>query len=69
MRLITDHQIKMAAGKQFSLAVMNRINTIDHCLVRRENTVRIVVILFFNQIGTGQIRQQVHKTSFCLRNN
>ena len=57
----------MPAGKQFPLLIFHRINAVHHGLVGRKNTVGIVIILLLHQVGTGQIRQHIHKTSFRLR--
>ena len=50
MCFITDHQIKMSAGKQFSLFVLNRIYTVYHGLISRKNTMSCIVIFLFAQI-------------------
>ena len=52
--LITDHQVKMAAGKDLPLPVIDRVNTVDHGLVRGKYAVGIVVVLLLHQIGAGQ---------------
>ena len=50
MGFITDYQIEMSAGKQFSLLILYRINAIHHGLISRENTMSLIIILFLAQI-------------------
>ena len=66
MRLIADHQIKMTAAKQLPILVTDWINTVDHRLIGRKDAVCLIVFFFFYQIGTGQVRKQIDKISFCL---
>ena len=56
----------MAAGKDLPLPVIDRVNTVDHGLVRGKYAVGIVVVLLLHQIGAGQTVKQIHKASLCL---
>ena len=67
MRLVADHQIKMSAGEQLALLVLDRVDAVHHGLIGREYAVGGVVVLFLAEIGHRQIGQQVHEAALGLR--
>ena len=67
MRFIADYKVKVTAGKQLSLLIVNGINTVHHCGIGRKYTVRVVVILILAEIGHGKVGQQINKAALCLR--
>ena len=67
VRLIADDQIKMPAGEQLALIVPDGIDAVHHGLIGGEDAVGGIVVLFFAQIGDGEIRQQVDKAALGLR--
>ena len=66
VHLITDHKVKISAGKEPALSVIDHINAMDHGLIRGKYTMGCIIILFLHQIGTGKAREQIHKASLRL---
>ena len=67
MCLITDHEVKMTAGKQLLPLNLYRIYTVHHRLISGKNTVRVIIIFLFTQICYGKGSVIIDKRSFRLR--
>jgi len=64
---VTDHQVKVPAGKELALLILHAVNDIVHGLIGRKDAVSGVVILLFAEVSNGEIGQQIHKAALCLR--
>ena len=67
MGFVTDHQVKVSAGKELALLILHAVNDIVHGLIGRKDAVSGVVILLFAEVGDGEIRQQIPEIALCLR--
>ena len=64
---IANDKVKVSDSIEFApVFILGIINAVNHCLIGGENTTGIIIFLVFAEIDHGQVRQQVHKCSFCL---
>ena len=66
MGFVTDHQVKVSAGKELAVLILHAVNDIVHGLIGRKDAVSGVVILLFAEVSNGEIGQQIHKAALCL---
>ena len=62
--LVTDHQIKMAAGEELAMLVLHIVDAVHHGLIGGEHAVGGIVVLLFAEVRAGKIGQEIDKAAF-----